>query len=120
MGIGQVELQGGLQRLQDFSILRQNEENRPSIEQLQTSVEFTQEMQQNADRVADSAQTSTDSEAMGEEGQGEEYAGDGGRRRRLAVKEEKKRPPDGAVFIKGNTPDARLHSLKGGDFSITI
>ena len=122
MGIGQVELQGGLQRLQDFSILRQHEENRPMVEQLQTQVEFTEQMQTNSERVADSAQTDADSEALGEEGQGSEYAGDGGRRRKkaAAVKEEKKGPPEGAVFIKGNSPNAGMHSLKGGEFSITI
>ncbi len=118
MGIGQVELQGGIQRLQDFSAIRQNEEDRPVVEQMQTSVEFTEEMQNASERVADSSQTTTDSENMGEGEGGNEYAGDGGRRRRGG--KEGEHSPDGVVYVKGADPKARGHLLKGGDFSIKI
>lgn len=115
MGIGQVELQGGLQRLQDFSVIRQNEENRPMLEQMQSAVDFTEEVQEMSERVADSAQTAPEGEAG--EGEGQEYAGDGGRRRRQAGRNG---PGDGVVYVKGADPNGKRHLLKGGDFSISI
>ncbi len=119
MGIGHVELQGGLQRLQDFSVIRQNEENRPEIEQLQNAADFIQEAQENSSRVADTARTDTEGE-LDQNAGGEEYAGDGGRGRRKKTVEEKEMPSEGVVFMKSNDPSAKWHSLKGGDFSITI
>ena len=120
MAIGHVELQGGIQRLQDFSAIRHNEENRPTMEQAQSAIDFRQEVNTQAERVADSRDTDPDGAGLNGEGRGNaRYRGDGGKRRRSAEEKKEKAQSDGKVFIKAS-PGDQWHPIKGGDFSITV
>ena len=103
MALGVSEIQGGIQRMQDISIIKQNEDNKVLIDQSQTENAFSQEVQDRSEQVGDTAETRPDTQGFdaSEQGAGE-YIGDGGRRRKNGGKksEEEEKRADGTVFVK--------------------
>lgn len=100
---GIIEINGGIQRLQDYAPMKQQEDMKPGMQQ-QNMVMRQEEQVQNKS-IAVHAKDDTENYTPGydakEKGNGS-YQGDGGRRR-------KKAPADGTVTLK-----------KSGGFDIKI
>lgn len=97
MAIGLVELQGSVQRLQDYAQLKHNDDNKGVVmqSQLARDAKETQEDKANTVRRGDdvnNGQKRFDAKDKGSN----EYTGDGGRYRNNA-----ERNKDGKVIIKG-------------------
>ena len=95
MSIGPVELGGVVGRAQDFSTIKQNEDNKGLVDQTNFHNKFEQKINQNTKTVqegdnADGIHKRFDPSEKGDN----EYEGDGGRNRK------KKQPEDGKVVIK--------------------
>lgn len=89
MAIGSISLQGQISRAQDFSTIKQNEDNKVQVDQGNFQTHFNKEVNQNLNRV----HHSDDPENQGkkydakEKGNGE-YSGDGGKQRKNQKNEE--------------------------------
>ncbi len=85
-------------RSQDFSIIRQNEENRPQTEQLSIAQETQKENDAKSTEVvhADESRWNDKRQDASEKG-ANEYTGDGGKRRRQRKEDEDR------VIIKGQS-----------------
>lgn len=98
MTISRIELQGQVARAQDFTTIKQNEDNKAAVDQ----THFQQRFDQSVDERHRQVQQGERSENMEkrfdarEEGNGA-YAGDGGRKR----KKEEEKESNGKVLIKG-------------------
>ena len=93
-----VELNGMIGRTQDFSALKQNEDNKPLIDQSHIHVEIEKKEDRDANTVKNTAEAmkqDTHADAR-EKGKGS-YAGDGGRKR------PGKLPEEGRVIRKGQS-----------------
>lgn len=97
MAIGTVELNGSIQRVQDFAAVKHNEDNKVVSDQSNLQTQFSKNVQENVSRVKrgeDAHNTSQKHDAR-EKGKNE-YHGDGGRRR----PGERTITPDGKVIAK--------------------
>ncbi len=82
MAIGSISLQGQITRAQDFSTLKQNEDNKVTVDQGNFQTHFNKEVKQNLSRVHQSDDTENQNKKFDAKEKGDnEYAGDGGRRR---------------------------------------
>lgn len=95
MAIGPVELSGVVGRTQDFSTIKQNEDNRGLVNQTNLHNKFEQKINQNTKTVqegenADGIHKRFDPSEKGDN----EYSGDGGKNRK------KQQEKDGKVVIK--------------------
>ena len=97
MTISRVELQGQVTRAQDFTNIKHNEDNKPTVDQSNFQYQFQQTVETKARQViqGDRAENEGKDADAKEKGNGR-YAGDGGRRRRKEEKES-----DGKVILKG-------------------
>lgn len=88
MAIGSISLQGQITRAQDFSTLKQNEDNKVVVDQGNFQTHFNKEVHQNLNRVRQSDNTENQGKKFDakEKGNGE-YSGDGGKRRRQQEKD---------------------------------
>ncbi len=80
MAIGMVELQGSINRTQDFQTFQQHENDKGLIQNANQQVQVEQRVEQNAASVHAKEDAAADTDADGREGNAS-YGGDGGRRR---------------------------------------
>ncbi|MBQ3105371.1 MAG: hypothetical protein IJC59_05875 [Lachnospiraceae bacterium] len=106
MAIGQVELNTAMSRIQDFSIQKQNEDNKGVIDQGNFQNQFKKEITNNLRQVnrGDQAESRNEKHDAREKGKNQ-YAGDGGRHRRKG---------------EGVTPDGVVVSSSQRGFDIKI
>ena len=71
MAIGSISLQGQVTRAQDFSTIKQNEDNKVVVDQGNFQSHFNKEVKQNLSRVHQSDDT-----------ENPKYSGDGGKHRK--------------------------------------
>lgn len=97
MAIGSVSLQGQITRAQDFSTIKQNEDNKVVVDQGNFQMQFKKEVDQNMNRVrhSDNAENQGKKYDAKEKGGGH-YSGDGGRQRKNGEQNE-------SVQLKGQS-----------------
>ena len=83
MALGSISLQGQITRAQDFSTIKQNEDNKVMVDQGNFQTHFNKEVNQNMNRVrqSDSAENQGKKYDAKEKGGGQ-YSGDGGKQRK--------------------------------------
>lgn len=82
MAIGSVSLQGQITRAQDFSTIKQNEDNKVAVDQGNFQTHFQKEVKQNLSRVHESDNADNQNKKFDAKEKGKsEYTGDGGKRR---------------------------------------
>ncbi len=82
MAIGSISLQGQITRAQDFSTIKQNEDNKPFIDQGNFQAKFEKEVNHNLNRVRESEDPDNQGKKHdAKEKSNAEYSGDGGKRR---------------------------------------
>ncbi len=96
MTISRIELQGQITRAQDFTTIKQNEDNKGMVDQTNFQNQFHQNIDQHLHQVrrGDATENQNKKFDAKEKGNGN-YEGDGGKRRN------KKEEPDGKVIPKG-------------------
>ncbi len=96
MAIGSISLQGQVTRAQDFSSIKQNEDNKVVVDQGNFQSHFNKEVKQNMSRVHQSDDTENPNKKYDakEKGNGQ-YSGDGGKHRRKQENEEAVQKLDG-------------------------
>lgn len=99
MAISRIEIQGQVTRAQDFTTLKQNEDNKGMVDQSNFQRQFNQNVDTRLRQVQQSERTEKEAKKFDakEKGNGS-YAGDGGRGR---GQEEKEKEKDGKVVLKG-------------------
>lgn len=97
MTISRVELQGQVTRAQDFTTIKQNEDNKGMVDQTNFQRQFDQTVEGRLRQVqqGDRAENEGKKYDAKEKGNGS-YSGDGGKKRKKDEKEK-----DGKVFLKG-------------------
>lgn len=96
MAIGAIELNGAIQRTQDYSPIKQNEDNKAMFNQLASQNEFEKTVGNSLTRVNQGAETRKEDKGFDPRTKGSnEYAGDGGRYRKKPAAFE------GVVPVKG-------------------
>ncbi len=97
MAISRIEIQGQVTRAQDFTTLKQNEDNKAMIDQSNLQRQFDQNVDNKLRQVQQSERTEKEAKKFDakEKGNGS-YAGDGGKNRKQEEKEK-----DGKVILKG-------------------
>jgi len=96
MAIGPIEMQGTIARTQDFTTIKQNEDQKGLINQSNMQQQFNKEIKERPHQVrqqenADYMNRKFDSQEKGDN----QYAGDGGKNR------QKEKEEEGRVIIKG-------------------
>lgn len=99
MAIGPVEMNGMITRTQDFTTIKQNEDNKGLVQQTSMQSQKKQEINQQLSRVhkGDDAEREETKYDAREKGNGQ-YSGDGGRHRK-----KKEETTEGKVIIKGKS-----------------
>ncbi len=98
MGIGPIEFNGTISRMQDYSTVKQNEDNKGIINQQAFQNKFEKELDIRHSQVVQKDDLRKEEKKFDAKDKGDnEYAGDGGRRRR-----KKTENSDGKVEIKGH------------------
>lgn len=99
MAIGMIELQGSIQRTQDYTALKQQENTRPVVDQNNIQQQIDKKVDQKVKEVVkgeDTAKGENHADAK-EKGKGQ-YAGDGG-----AGRKKKDISKEGKVVLKGTS-----------------
>ena len=98
MSINRIELQGTITRAQDFTTIKQNEDNTGMVDQSNFQMQFNKTVDQKLTHVrhGDNAEGKGKGADAKEKGNGE-YSGDGGRNRKRKAGEDE----DGKVVLKG-------------------
>lgn len=98
MAISAFEVNTGVTRVQDFSVMKQNEDNKNMVDQQQIHVKVEKESTEKFQKVQknENAEKKNDSYDARDKGSGI-YMGDGGKRRKKSQSKE-----DGKVVIKGH------------------
>ena len=96
MAIGMVELQGTINRTQDFQTLQQHENERGILHSAQQQVQVDEKVQHDTSSVHNKENAAAETDA--DEREGNAYGGDGGGKR----KKKQQRPAD-RVIDKGVT-----------------
>lgn len=100
MGIGPLELSGGVTRVQDFANMRHTEENKPAVDQVNFSNQFQREVRDRNETVKRGNDTTNNQKRFDAREKGSnEYEGDGGKRRNT----KKGSNQGGNVSVKGST-----------------
>ncbi len=101
MTISRIELQGQVTRAQDFTTVKQNQDNKGLIDQSNIQTQFNRNVEDKLHQVGQGERTENEGKRMDarEKGEGSEggYYGDGGKRRR----QEDEKESDGKVILKG-------------------
>ncbi len=96
MGLGPIELNGVISRTQDYSTIKQNEDNRGMVNQMAFQDSFEKELDVRRSQVVQKDDIRKEEKKFdAREKGGNEYQGDGGRRRK------KEENPNGKVIVKG-------------------
>lgn len=106
MAISPIELNGTIQRTQDMSVLKQNEDNKATLDQSNFQQRFDKEISEQFSKVRNTSETRNEEKKMDARDKGSnEYTGDGGKKR------DKNNPLfEGKVVTKG----------EGGIFDVKI
>ena len=98
MSINRIELQGTITRAQDFTTIKQNEDNKGMVDQTNFQTQFHKAVDNKLTQVheGDNAEGKGKGPDAREKGSNE-YTGDGGRHRKKKSGEEE----DGKVMLKG-------------------
>ena len=102
MAIGMVELQGTINRTQDFQTYQQQENERSILHSAQQQVQVDEKVQHDTTSVHDKENAAADTDA--DERQKAAYGGDGGRQR----KKKQQRPADRVIDKKVINFDIRI------------
>lgn len=98
MSISRVVLQGQVTRAQDFTTIKQNEDNKGMVDQTNFHRQFDQTVDNRLRQVNQSDHAENQNKRFDAKEKGSQsYEGDGGQRR----KKEDKKEEDGKVFLKG-------------------
>lgn len=99
MGLSPIELSGGIQRTQDYALIKHNLDNKATVDQTNIHGQVEKQVNNKSNTVerGDSADNEMKKFDAKEKG-ANSYAGDGGQR-----KNGKKKPADGSVRPKGST-----------------
>ena len=99
MTISRVALQGQVTRAQDFTTIKQNEDNKGMVDQSNYQRQFDQSVDNRLRQVNQGEKAENEGKRFdAKEKGGGRYEGDGGKERRKNNKEQ-----DGKVLIKGRT-----------------
>ncbi|MDD3367727.1 MAG: hypothetical protein PHP50_02400 [Lachnospiraceae bacterium] len=108
MGISPIELQGTIQRIQDFSTIKQNEDNKPIVDQSNFQTYFQKEVNDKREQVNRGSEArGQDKKFDASEKGANEYHGNGGKKRAPEEPDAK----NGQVILKKSI---------GGGFDIKI
>lgn len=100
MTISRVELQGQVTRAQDFTTIKQHEDNKSFIDQANYQRQVNQNTEVKAHQIQQSDRAENEGKRYDAKDQGNgTYYGDGGQKRK---KEEKEKNKDGKVVLKGH------------------
>lgn len=101
MSINHIELQGQITRAQDYTTIKQNEDNKGMLDQTNFQSQFNKEIDQKMNQVhhAENAENTKKNYDAKEKGDGQ-YSGDGGKKRK---KENEKKDDDGKVLLKNKS-----------------
>lgn len=103
MAIGSFEIHAMMGRTQDYSILKQHEDNKGTVDQANYQNQTEKQVDNKSQSVQSSAQSETNQQRKDSRDKGSnEYAGDGGKNRNAA--RNGGIIGDGKVIKKGNTP----------------
>ncbi len=98
MAIGMIELQGQITRAQDYTTIKQNEDNKPMLDQMNFGEQMTRQVERKAEEVNQTDKSEYYNRKFDAKDKGDnEYRGDGGKKRKKQGRE------DGKVFLKGST-----------------
>lgn len=101
MAIGPVELNGVISRTQDYSTLKQNEDNKGMINQQNFQNSFEKEVETRSQQVNKQDETRREERKFDAKEKGDnEYAGNGGKGKN---KEKEKKNTGGKVVVKGHS-----------------
>lgn len=96
MGVSPLELNGAISRMQDFSTLKHNEDNKVVVQQNAFQAEFEKTQDERHTQVVRRDDTAREGRHFDAREKGDnEYSGNGGKDRKKAVN------PNGKVVIKG-------------------
>lgn len=83
MAIGLVELHGQVTRAQDYTTLKQNEDNKPMLDQAHFGQQMTKQVEKKAEEVNKTDESQYYNRKFDAKDKGDnEYRGDGGKNRR--------------------------------------
>ena len=101
MGLGPLELSGGISRMTDFANIKHNEDHKGMVDQANFSGQFDKEIKERANAVNKGESVYNDNQKKfdAKEKGSNEYHGDGGKHRNP----EKKESGDGVVVTKEKT-----------------
>lgn len=97
MAIGMIELQGGIQRTQDYTAFKHQENMKSAVDQSNVQVKIEKKVDEKLNQVVrgdDTSKSENHADAR-EKGKGQ-YAGDGGAKRK-----KQEIPKEGKVVMKG-------------------
>lgn len=98
MAIGMIELQGQITRAQDYTTIKQNEDNKPMLDQMNFGEQMSRQVERKAEEVNQADKSEYYNRKFDAKDKGDnEYRGDGGKKRKKQSRE------DGKVFLKGST-----------------
>lgn len=98
MGIGPLELSGAISRVQDFAIIKQNEDNKGAINQANIVQTVQRESDDKSAAVTMQGSVSNDGERHDAKEEGKnKYFGDGGAGKKTNT------PKEGRVMVKGSS-----------------
>jgi hypothetical protein len=99
MAIGMVELQGSIQRTQDYTAMKHQDNIKPEIDQAHFQVQNEKKTEQKLNQVVRGDDTSKgENHADAKEKGNGQYVGDGGARRK-----KQEIPKEGKVVLKGRS-----------------
>ena len=100
MSINRIELQGTITRAQDYTTIKHNEDNKGMIDQTNFQTQFKKTVDNKLTQVHHGDNADNENKRFDAKEQGSnQYAGDGGKRRRKGS--EKDTDADGKVILKG-------------------
>ncbi len=103
MGLGPMEISGGMSRVNDYAQLKQVQDNKGLVDQANFAGQFKKEVETRTETVKRGDDTSNNQKKFDAKEKGSnEYAGDGGKRRE-DEKESDKLSLQGRVIVKGAT-----------------
>lgn len=99
MAIGMIEFQGSIQRTQDYTALKQQENTKPAVDQNNFQVQIDKKVDEKINQVVKGDDTSkSETHADAKEKGNNQYAGDGG-----AGRKKKDISKEGKVVLKGTS-----------------
>lgn len=100
MAVGPVELNGAISRIQDYTTLKQNEDNKGITDQQNFQTKFERELESKSQQVNQGDEARREERKFDARDKGDsEYTGDGGKKRQKKDSKNK----GGKVIVKGHS-----------------